>query len=118
MTVWDRVMKMKKNDKRHEGIANTLTRDEITTIIATYEFFGADSGTLAQIQWDLMAARYRVFDWLAMMVQGRDNGNRLGTQVLAYSFLKVNGDIDAFIEDLRYTDYDIDRSYEELEIND
>lgn len=108
---WDKVMACKKADTRHKGVANTLTLDEIETIVATVDFFGDD---YRQDVFDLKQARYRVFDWLAMRVQGR--GAPESTKVLAYSFLKVEGDIDKFIDDLRSTDYDIDHKWEAVEL--
>lgn len=110
-TTWDKVMACKKADTRHKGVANTLTNDEIETIIATIDFFGDE---YRQDIFDLKAARYRVFDWLAMRVQGR--GAPESTKVLAYSFLKVGGDIDKFIQDLRETDYDIVDEWREVEL--
>jgi len=108
---WDKVMAMKPKDTRHKGVANTLTDDEIQTIIGTVDFFGDD---YRQDVFDLKVARYRVFDWLAMRVQGR--GAPESTKVLVHSFLKVDGDIDKWVEDLRVTDYDIDESWREVEL--
>lgn len=110
-STWDKVMSFKKVDTRHSGVANTLRADELETILATVDFFG---GNVHQVYFDLAQARYRVFDWLAMCVQGRLE--TLPTQVLAHSFIKVNGDIDKFIEDLRITDYQCDTSYESTEV--
>lgn len=111
MSTWGDVMAMRPYDKRHKGVANTLTQDELETVIATIDFFGDD---YRQDIFDLKVARYRVFDWLAMRVQGR--GAPESTKVLAYSFVKVEGDIDKWIQDLRETDYDIDRKWEALEL--
>lgn len=108
-STWDKVMAMKPKDTRHKGVANTLTDDELQTILATIDFFG---DSYQQDIFDLKVARYRVFDWLAMRVQGR--GAPESTKVLAYSFLKVDGDIDKWIDDLRVTDYDMDESWREV----
>lgn len=110
--VWGQIMDLKKNDHRHKGVVNTLCDDEIETIIATVDFFG---GNTRQPYFDLKIARYRVFDWLAMAVQGRME--TLPSKVLAYSFLKSEGDVDKFIQDLRETDYEVDKEYEKLEVN-
>lgn len=110
-STWDKVMACKPADKRHKGVANTLTMDELNTIIATIDFFGDN---YQQDIFDLKIARYRIFDWLAMRVQGR--GAPESTKVLAYSFLKVAGDVDKFIDDLRVTDYDIDHKWEGIEL--
>lgn len=108
---WDKVMACKKADTRHSGVANTLAIDEIQTILATIDFFGDN---YQQDAFDLQIARYRVFDWLAMRVQGR--GAPESTKVLVYSFLKVGGDVDKFIEDLRQTDYDLVKDWEKVEL--
>lgn len=110
-STWEKVMAAKSKDKRHKGVANTLTDDELNTIIGTIDFFGDN---YQQDIFDLKLARYRVFDWLAMRVQGR--GAPESTKVLAYSFLKVDGDIDKWIDDLRVTDYDIDNSWKSIEL--
>jgi len=113
VNIWGQIMDLKKNDHRHKGIANTLCDDEIETILATLEFFGAEG--LSAIMFDLKGARYRVFDWLAMAVQGRIE-NEEAVKVLVYSFLKVDGDVDRWIQDLRETDYEVDHSYQSLNL--
>ena len=110
-STWDKVMACKKADTRSKGVANNLTDDEVSTIVGTVDFFGDD---YRQDIWDLKTARYRVFDWLAMRVQGR--GAPESTKVLAYSFLKCGGDIDKWVDDLRSTDYDIDESWKEIQL--
>jgi hypothetical protein len=111
--VWGQIIDLKSKDTRHKGVANNLTKDELDTILATLEFFGVDNLNL--VFFDLKGARYRVFDWLAMAVQGRIQ-NKEAVKVLAYSFLKVEGDIDRWIQDLRETDYDVNHSYQKLQI--
>jgi hypothetical protein len=110
-STWDKVMAMKSKDTRHKGVANTLTNDELQPILGTIDFFGDN---YQQDIFDLKIARYRVFDWLAMRVQGR--GAPISTKVLVHSFLKVDGDIDKWIDDLRTTDYDLDHSWEGIEL--
>ena len=119
MSTWTEVMKHEAHDTRHQPrpneVANDLKRDEVVTILATAEFFGADMRDLQQIQFDLQVARYRVFDWLAMCVGGRiDNEN--ATKVFVHSFLKSEGDVDKFISDLRSTDYDVVTDWTEVEL--
>ena len=111
LSTWDKVMACKPADKRSKGVANNLTDDELETIVATIDFFGDE---YRQDIWDLKAARYRVFDWLAMRVQGR--GAPESTKVLAYAFLEAKGDIDQFITNLREHDYDIERGWEAIEL--
>ncbi len=113
---WNSIMKLKSKDKRHTGVANTLDSNDRETILATADFFGAEQNDLFQINFDLGVARYRVFDWLGMAVMGRMT-NRNALKVFVHSFLKVNGDVDKFIQDLRETDYDIDNSWESTEVD-
>ncbi len=110
-STWQQVMDMKPKDTRHEGIANTLVEDEIETVCAVVDFFG---GTWKQAGFDLKIARYRVFDFLAMAVGGRIEPEP--TKVLVYSFLKVGGDIDKWIDDLRVTDYQVDTKWEATQL--
>lgn len=133
---WRAVIAHEKDDTRHVrgDVANDLRDDEVETILATYDYFGCSSQMLGQIVSDLaspsylracglraLAPRYRVFDWLAMMVQTSDDtlrqhGAYAGTQVMVHSFLRCGGDVDRFIEDLRVSDYDCDRSWESVDL--
>lgn len=106
-------MAMKPKDTRHKGVANTLTDDELNTILGTIDFFGDN---YQQDIFDLKVARYRIFDFLAMCVMGDRVGSPDATKVLVHSFLKADGDIDKWIEDLQTTDYDIDHSWEGVEL--
>ena len=89
-TTWEQVMALKSAGKNRtqesEPIANDLTRDELETIYATIDFFG---GNYAQAQLEFEFCRYRVFDALAMYVQGRLE--ETPTKVLVYAFLQANG---------------------------
>lgn len=114
---WIKVMSLKNNGaKEAKGVANTLTDDDLNTICGLVDFFGGD---YRQDIFDLRTARYRVFDWLAMRVQGRHSGSeadKTATKVLVHSFIKSDGVPSKFIEDLRYTDYDIDHSWESIDL--
>lgn len=112
---WTKIMKLKSKDTRHKGVANTLTDDDIATIIATTEYFGAELSDMKQMYFDLKVAKYRVFDWLAMGVGGRID-NKPGLKVLIHSFIKCDGDIDKWIDDLRVTDYEMVRDWEDLDL--
>lgn len=111
---WDKVMAMKPKDTRHEGVANTLTRDELETILGTVDYFG---GSIKQTWSDLKIIRYRVFDFLGMCVMGNRIDSEDAVKVLVYSFLKVDGDINKWIDDLRVTDYDMDDSWKEIKLD-
>jgi len=116
------VMALKSKETRTKGCANTLVRDEVVTIMATMDFFGASDYHMAQTKFDLLNARFRLFDWIAMCINGRrkcgDGNNDEPVKVIAHAYIKSGGDIDKFIADLRQTDYDIDKSYEGVELDD
>ena len=112
-STWDKVMACKAKDTRHKGIANNLTPDELETIVATVDFF---DGNVQQAMFDLEVARYRVFDRIAMGVMSDRMGSDSVTQVMAYSFLKVDGDVDKFIDDLRVSDYQMDTAWENTKL--
>tara|TARA_B100001245_G_C22894477_1_gene431576 strand:- start:4072 stop:4419 length:348 start_codon:yes stop_codon:yes gene_type:complete len=112
-STWDKVMAMKENDTRHRGVANTLRDDEIDVLLGLVGYFG---GSVRQASFDLRLARYRIFDWIAMCVMGNRAGSQEATKILVYSFLKNKGDIDKFIEDLRHTDYEVNRKWEKIKL--
>jgi len=116
MTTWDRLLNYRDKESRVNGVMNTITNDELVTILATAEFFGAQTWELKQISFDLSTARYRLFDWLAMTVNGRIETAAV-KKVLIYSYIKSKGDVDKFIADLRASDYDIDRSWERIKLD-
>ena len=115
-TTWDKVIELKNKDDMKKGVANTLEEHDINTILATAEFFGAEKWELRQIYFDLVVARYRVFDWLGMAIQGRLE-NKLAVKVFVHSFLKCGGVTSKFIQDLRETDYEIDNTWQDIELD-
>jgi hypothetical protein len=111
---WKQVMALRAKGKAESnGVANTLTRDDINTILGTADFFGASEGDMALIYTDLAFCRYRLFDWLAMAINGRLSCDT-AVKVFVYSFLKADGVPSAFVRDLQTTDYDIDTSWESV----
>jgi hypothetical protein len=114
LDAWNQVMsKRVKGAKEARGVANTLNRDDLNTILGTADFFGASEAEMAQIWSDLAFCRYRVFDWLAMAIHGRCACDT-AVKVFVYSFLKVDGVPSEFIKDLQTTDYDIVRDWESV----
>ena len=85
-------------------VANKFVTDDIRTILATMEFFGASEIWLKQTYYDLTIPKYRLFDWLAMCVMGRNDDaretNNVALRVLVYSWLKVDGDPEKFIQEI------------------
>jgi len=120
--LWQQIIDIgRKQEPESKGIANKLERVDVETIVATAEYFGATDIWLQQIQYDLLVPKYRIFDWLAMCVMSRNDDNReinnTALQVLVNSYLKSNGNIKDFIADLRESDYDVDHSWEKIEID-
>ena len=117
--LWTSVMALgRKNEK---GVANKFNKDDIDTILATMEYFGATDNWLKQTFFDLQLAKYKLYDWLAMCIMSRNNDDRdtnnTPLRVLCHSYLKVDGDIKKFISDLRETDYDMITDWEKIVID-
>ena len=116
--LWGKIVELGKS--KEKGIANKLRNDEITTIIATMDFFGASEIWIKQSIYDLKMPRFRVFDWLAMSIMGRNDDNRDGNntalKVLVNSYLNADGDVNKFIENLRINDYQIYNEWQKIEI--
>jgi len=62
---------LEKGKKLEKGTTHKLEPPFIETIIKTLEYFGADSGQLGQVAFDLLRAKYKIFDWLGMCYTGR-----------------------------------------------
>jgi len=120
--LWDAVML--KGKKQEKGITHNLTHDEVETIVATAMALGSHENFVKQAYWDLTVAKYKLFDWIAMLVQGRNKGygelkgtseeaaQEKFTKIMAY--LYITKTIPELIEDLRYVDYELNRPFEEL----
>lgn len=112
----------KRESVKTTGGYNHLADDEVDTIVATMEFFGATDIFMRQTVSDLKGiARFRVFDWLAMNVMGRNDDDRRQNEqalkVLVHAWKKADGDVKGFIRNLRVDDYEIDRSWEKIKID-
>ena len=120
--LWKEIMEIgKKKEPSSKGIANKFNQDDVNTIIATMDFFGATDVWMKQTYYDLTIPKYRLFDWLAMSLMGRNDDDRKQNEsalkVLIHSYLKVKGDPIKFIEDLRISDYQIDTAWEKVVID-
>jgi hypothetical protein len=121
--LWEQIMEIgRKKEPKEKGIANKLDQYDIETILTTMDFFGADEYFIKQTVFDLYGPpKYRVFDWLAMNVMSRNDsdreGNNVALQVLVHSYMKAEGDPEKFIEDLRVSDYQLDTSWEDIQID-
>ena len=117
--LWKEILSIGK--LKEKGQVNKLDQDDLTTIYATMDFFQATDIWLKQTLFDLKTCKYRVFDWLAMCLMSRNDDNRQQNEqalkVLIFSYLKAKGNVIDFIADLRATDYDIIKDYEQIEID-
>ena len=112
--VWKEVMA--KGRKQEKGITHILDKYDITTVMATCAFFEPNEGFLAQVHWDLTVAKYKVFDWVAMLLMGRHRGygenaeqlkaQQYITRIMAEAYLNGNG-VKGFIDILRTVDYQV-----------
>lgn len=125
--LWNYIVEHGKEVEKGTEV-NSFDDNDIATIIASMEFHGATEIWLRQTYFDLhpeakpFAPRFRLFDWLAMCVMSRNDDdrkqNRMALRVLVYAWLKVNGNPKAFIDDLRYTDYQMDESWSAVKFSD
>jgi len=117
--LWEKILETGK--EKEKGITNKLTGDGLEAILATMMQFNASEIWLQQTYWDLKTAKYKVYDWLAMCVMSRNDDDRernnIPLKILVNSYLKAEGDVEKFIEDLRYSDYDEDESWQKIEID-
>lgn len=115
--LWSLVIAIgRKKEPSSKGITNKFDKDDVMTIVATMEFFGATTTWIQQTIYDLMGPpRFRLFDKLGMDIMSRNNDNRgqnnVPLKVLVWAYLKVNGDPKKFVQELRVTDYQLDESY-------
>lgn len=58
----------KQVEPRSGGVSNNLSDDEVETLLATLQAFDVDRRLLVQSKRDLVNMKYRVFDWLGMMI--------------------------------------------------
>jgi hypothetical protein len=119
--LWEKILEIgRKQEPERLGIVNHFSRQDINVIIATMEFFGASNVWMYQTHYDLTIPKFRLFDWLAMCVMSRNDDDREGNEpalkVLVHSYLKVGGNPEKFIQDLRQSDYQIDTSWEEITV--
>ena len=118
VTLWNDIIENGKAHQSHPE-TNVLSNEDTRTIIATMDFFGASSGWIQLTRFDLLVAKYRVFDWLGMCIMGRNSGreNNTALKVLVHAFITAKYDEKKFIENLRRVDYDVVTDWEKIEIN-
>ena len=117
--LWKEVMTLGRQNEF--GVTNKLDKNDIITIIDNMDFFNATDIFLRQSQYDLTMPKFKVYDWLAMCIMGRndddrDNNNQ-ALKVLVYAYLQAKGNITEFIINLRENDYDIIRDWEKVEVD-
>lgn len=119
--LWEEVMK--KGREQEKGITHRLTKDEVTTIIATADALGVNETFLNQLIWDLTVARYKLFDEIGMLLTGRYKGypNETPQEVEAgerftkiMASLYITESIPNMIHRLRTDDYLLEGVYKNL----
>lgn len=118
--LWEAVIE--KGKKQEKGITHKLSDDEIDTILATAQAMGVNKTFLMQAMWDLTKAKYKLYDWIAMLVHGRYKGygetpdelenQRKFATILAKLYIEKS--IPELIDNLRRVDYQLESSYKSL----
>ena len=115
---WKKIMTIGK--KQEKGQTNPFNKDDVTTIVGTMEFFNATDIWIKQTVFDLTIPKFKLYDWLCMCIMSRNDDDRVmnnnALKVLINAYIKVNGVPSEFIKDLRETDYQIDTSWEKIEV--
>ena len=85
--------------RNRDSPANDLKEDEVTTIVATLDFFLVNRNYLRQCMFDLNGLpRYRVFDWLAMQLFGRWEGYGENDEELKRAKMVIKKMIEIYLE--------------------
>jgi hypothetical protein len=99
---------------RERRIANSLDWRDVSTIVATLEFFGVEDNLLKQTVYDLRVPRYRLFDWLATSLDRESNYEKDPVEdsrniwvALAQVYLNTSNPRN-FVEYLRFMDLQLD----------
>lgn len=99
--------------KKETRITNSLSVDDIITIVGTLDYFGVEPALIKQTIFDLGGPpRYRIFDWLGMMLdrsvneKHADDGNNIWV-ALANVYVNASGPKE-FVEYLRFMDLELD----------
>jgi len=107
---------MEKGKKLERGVTHELSDDEVITILATIDFFQPNENFLKQAVFDLRVAKYEIYDWVAMLLFGRDQGygehdfererQEYITKIMTSAYLRAK-DLKDFIRILRTEDYQV-----------
>jgi len=118
--LWSEIVREGKINQSDEEI-NVFDKNDINTILGTMDYFCTSQTYMRQTFFDLTVAKFRFFDFLAMGIMGRNGDDRKTNnttlKVLVYSFRKSGYNEKKMIDDLRYTDYDLDMSWRDIEID-
>lgn len=119
--LWEKIMEIgRMAEPEREGIANKLSDWDVQTIVGVMDYFGASNVWIHQTLFDLGIVRYRVFDWLGMCIMSRNDddreGNEIALKVLVYAYVEAGGKARKFVENLRYTDYEVEDGWKSVEV--
>ncbi len=65
---------IREGRKIETGTANRLDPAYYDTVLATMDYFGASAGEIGLARFDLCVAKYKIYDWIAMALNGRYAG--------------------------------------------
>ena len=99
--IWDRMMdkgwrKIGLENYGEQDVANRLSPVDISNIASTWKFTKVNIELVRQVHQDLWGSRFRVFDWLGMLITGRNIGypdERDTQRYLAVALTKIFSDI-------------------------
>lgn len=83
--------------RNEKGIVNKLTENDIGIITETMKTLNADDGWVNQTKRDLLVSRYKIYDWLGMYLQGKDDS---AAKIMTHVYITSFGDVQRFIHSL------------------
>jgi hypothetical protein len=100
------------------GETNNFDESDINTVIALLDYFNASNIFMKQTYFDLKVAKFRLFDWLAMAIMGRNDDDRERNntciKVLVYAIRKAEYNPTKLIDILRVEDFDLDTGWRQI----
>ena len=89
---------------------NEMPYPMISVIVETLQFFGLDEAHSKMAYWDLLTAKYRIWDWLGMIYNGRLDATGItfkGIEMLVKLYV-LQKDVGGFCWFLRGHDLDVE----------
>lgn len=116
---WEKVMEHGR--KLERGTIHQLSDTDLLSIFGTADFWDVNDKFLKQVVFDLESPKYKIYDWLAMLLNGRIRGYgdadrdieqaKLFVRCVVDSYLKAK-DIRDFVHNMQTIDYQIQEPVE------